>query len=458
MVKKDSKSIAELKHRTRRLSIKEGIFRTFRQAFGDHYISPFAIAIGTSSPIVALINTLWTLSSATQIFGIKIIKKFSRKRIITTTVAINSIGFLLLALIGLLYLKGTSVEVLSLLIFLDLFIFVATMGIDHPAWFSWMGDVVDPKYRGRWWAKRSTIITFTSVILTITASFILESFKRNEMEILGFIIFFMIAFFARAYCVRILFKHYEPPIKKYKEKKFKLKDFTKELTKTNFGKFVLFRGIFSISVMITSPLVAIYLLRTLGFSYPTYIIIALSGMIFSILTLNMWGILADKFGNYRIIALSTLLIPITPILWMLSTSKLYLFLVPGIIGGIGWHGFFLASKNFVYDNVSKDKRAKAIAYVNLSIGIGSLIGGLISAALIKYLSTSWIEPIALIFIIGAVARMIVVGFFIPKMKEIKHKQKFKGLKELKHLVIKELRPTLIEDLHEIESIKNYMRE
>ncbi len=458
MVKKNKLSVEELKHRTRRLSIKEGIFWTFRQAFGDHYIAPFAIAIGSSNPMVALISTMWNMSFLTQIFGIKILRRFSRKKIITTSVFINSIGFLLMALIGFLYLKNIWIEYLPLLILGDLFIVLSSMGIGHPAWFSWMGDVVDSKYRGRWWAKRSTILTFMSITLTIIASFILEYFKKVSLEMVGFIIFFSIAFLARLYCVSILKKHYEPKFKKTKEKKFKILKFAKEISKTNFGKFILFRGILAMSMMITSPLVAIYLLRYLGFNYPTYIIIALSGMIFSIFTLNIWGKLADKYGNYRIILLSTILIPMIPILWILSSSKIYLFLVPGIIGGIGWYGFLLASRNFVYDNNKKVNRAKAIAIMNFALGLGATMGGLLSAALIKYLHTTWIEPIILIFFIGAILRMIAVFFFVPRLREIKHKQKFKGFKELEHLVVKDLGPALIEEAHEIESIKNYIKE
>ena len=151
-------------------------------------------------------------------------------------------------------------------------------------------------------------------------------------------------------------------------------------------------------------------------------------------------------------------IPLTPLLWILSPSKLYLFLIPGIIGGISWYGFILASTNFVYDNNPKEKRAQAVAIMNLLIGVGAIIGGLISAGLLKFLNTSWIEPIILIFIIGSAARMIVVFFFVPKLKEIKHKQKFKGFKDLEHMVIKELKPTLMEDAHEIASIKNYIGE
>ena len=454
--KKEKINSEELKHKTRRLSIKEGVFWTFRQAFGDHYVAPFAIAIGSSNPMVALINSMWNVSSISQIFGIPLEKKIRRKRIVSTSVFINSIGFLLMALIGFFYIKNIIPEWLPVLVLVDLFIILSAIGIAHPAWFSWMGEVVDPKYLGRWWAKRTTILTFTSIILTIITSFLLETFKKHNLESIGFIIFFMIAFLARLYCVRILNKHYEPERKKQKQAKLNFS--LKELPKTNFGKFIIFRGLFALSIGITSPLIAIYLLRNLGLNYPAYILISLAGMIFSIFSLNLFGRLADKFGNYRIIAITTIFIPLTPLLWVLSSSKIYLFFVPGIIGGISWYGFLLASQNFVYDNNQKEKRAQAVAIMNLFIGTGAILGGLISAGLLKFLKTAWIEPIILIFLIGTVTSMIAVGFFIPKLREIKHKQKFKGFKEFEHIVIKELKPTLIEDAHEIQSIKNYIKE
>ena len=322
--KKLSKSeIKGLKHHSRRLSIKEGIFWSARVSFGDHFIAPFAIAINTSSPIVALINTLWNLSTATQIFGAKLSDNFSRKKIISNTTLINSLGFLLLAVIGFLYLKNIMVEYLPIFLFVDLFILLSAAGIGHPAWFSLIGEIVDPKYRGRWFAKRTTILTFTTIVLTIAAAFILEYFKKTQNEILGFVIFFLIAFIARFSCVKLLRNHYEAPRKKIKEKRTRLIELIKEFKGTNLGKFTLFRGLLAFAVGITSPLVAIYLLRNLELSYVTYIFISLSGMIFSVIFLNLWGKIADKYGNYLVMILTTGLIPLTPLLWILSKSKIW---------------------------------------------------------------------------------------------------------------------------------------
>lgn len=448
----------ELKHKSRRLSIKEGIVWSVKASAGDYYVAPFAIAMNVSSSLVAVFNSIWNLGSLSQLFGSKLVEKQKRKTTLTKTMLAESFGWIMMALIGFLYIKGIATDVLPFLILIDLAIILSAAGIGHPSWFSWMGDIIDSKFRGRWFSKRTTIIHFTSIILATAASFLLKKFKAMDQEIIGFIILFSIAFLARLSCIQIIRRQYEPELKIKKEKTYSLKKFLKELKTSNFGKFAIFRLMFAFSIGLTSPLVSIYLLRHLNLDYTAFILIMLSGTMFSILTLNLWGRIADKYGNYKVIALTTLLIPLTPIWWMLSSNPIYLFIVPAIIGGTSWTAFIMASGNFIYDNISKEKRAKAISYFNLLLGIGAFAGGLVSALLLKVIDISWTNPIYLIFFIGAVARMLVVGFWIPKLKEIKNKKKIKGFKEFEHLIAKEMRPTVIEDMHEIAAIPKYIKE
>jgi MFS family permease len=460
MIKKSLEK--EKAHHTRRLSIKEGIFWTIRQSFGGAYVIPFTIFTGASNFLVAITNSLWYLSSVSQVIGGKIANKFKRKKILTKTLFLESIGWMFLALIGLLYLKNIYIEFLPIAILISFSIIMFAGGLGHPAWFSWIGDLVDSKYLGRWFSKRNTIISFMTVTLTIGASLILEQFKSIGKQGLGFTLFFLIAFLARLYCIAIIRRHYEPKKKKEKHE-YSLKKFLKKIKSSNFGQFVLFRTLFAFSTALTAPLVAIYLLKNLQFDYFSYILITLSGTIFSVLTLNLWGKIADKFGNYRVIAITTLLIPLTPIWWTLSTSKIFLFLIPGFIGGTTWTAFIIASGNFIYDNVPKEKRPKAISYFNLFIGVGALLGGLVGAGLLAIINpltifNLTIPSLFIIFWIGAIARMVVVGAWIPKLKEIKHKEKIGNIKSFEHLVLKEAKHTLVEDIQEISSIPGYIKE
>ncbi len=448
----------EIKHHTRRLSIKEGIFASAKSSLGDNFIAPFTIAIGTASPLVAIINSLWNINPASQLFGSKLVEKFKRKAILTKTMSIEVIGWFLMALIAFLYFQGIAVNILPYLIAVTLFVILFASGIGHPSWFSLIGDVVDGKFRGKWFSKRNTIMLVAVISLTLLAALFLNYLTELGKGKIGFIVLFTLAFLARAVCISLIKRHYEPVLKIKKSRKSSLIEFWKDEKNSNFRKFAIFRGLFAASMGLTVPLVSIYLLRNLGFDYFSYVLILVSGSIFSVFSLNLWGKLSDKYGNYRVIAMTTLFLPLVPILWMLSTSKIYLFLVPAIIGGTSWSAFIMASSNFIYDNVKREKRATAISYFNLFAGGGALIGGLIGALLIGIIETTWIEPIFLIFIIGAIARMLVVWFWIPRLRETKKKKSIGGFRGFGRTILKEAKPVLVEDLHEIIEIKDYLQE
>ena len=174
--------------------------------------------------------------------------------------------------------------------------------------------------------------------------------------------------------------------------------------------------------------------------------------------LKIWGKFADKYGNYNVFLLTTILIPVIPILWILNSNPLYLMFVPSMIGGLCWSGFNLSAGNFIYDNVQPHKRGFAISYYNLLIGIGVFLGAGFGALLIKFIKTSAIEPLIVVFIIGAILRMISVFIFFPSVKEIRKIKKFSFSKIVHHLKFREVGNSLSEGIHDMVSIKDYFFE
>jgi MFS family permease len=133
-----------------------------------------------------------------------------------------------------------------------------------------------------------------------------------------------------------------------------------------------------------------------------------------------------------------------------------LLLIPSVISGAAWAGIHLATGNFVYDNTSHEKRSHIVSYYNMMWGIGVALGAGLGALLIKFLNTSFIEPIIAIFIISAITRTLVAIWWLPKIKEVRKTRKFKTQKVLKHIIFKEAAPTIAEEIHEIASIKKYL--
>ncbi|MBT4376650.1 MFS transporter [archaeon] len=450
-------SLKELKHHARRLSIKEGIFARIKTSLGYHYIAPFAIAIGTSSPMVALLSSLHgLLGPLSQTWGSKLVEKNTRKKVMWKSILFETLTWLPMIAIAILYYFNIIASFLPFFLLLVFAFYTIAGGVSYPAWFSWTGDLVDKEYRGRWFSKRTTILSFTGVVFGIGSSFALEYFKKSSNEIFGFIILFALAFLARAATLKTIKKQYEPKIKITKNDEFTFWEFLKRAPKTNFGKMALFRATLAITTTITSSLFAIYILRELKFDYVTYMLITFIPVVFSLFTIDLWGRIGDKYGNYKVLLITSILIPLIPILFILSTSKLYLILVPSIVVALSWAGFDLSANNFKYDNVSKEKRATATSYYNLIVGIGVFIGAGIGALGIKYLTISFMNPILFIFLIGGILRMIAVLFWIPKIKEVEKKRKMKI--PLKEYILKEAKPTLLEEAHEIISIPKYIEE
>ena len=448
----------KLKHKARRQSIKEGIFASAKMSFGDRFVHPFAIAINTSNPLVALLTSITgLLGPLSQLISAQKFRKYSRKKVVLTTVFIESLMWLPFIAIAILFSKGIIVDLLPVLLLLSFSIYIIMSNAGHSYWFSWVGDIVDKKYRGRWFSKRTLLMGVVSVILAILASFFLDYFKKIDLAMVGFMILFSLALISRFLSWLTFKKQYEPKLKFKKENYFSFWQFLRKAPKNNFGKFTIFRALFAFAGAISGAIWSIYLLRYLGFSYSIYMIILVSEIMFSLLFVELWGKLADKYGNYKVLVITTMFLPITPILWVLHPSPIYLIFVPALIGGIAWGGFALAIGNFIYDNVGKQKRSLAISYYTMLWGIGVAAGAGVAALLIKYLTIELFEPIILIFFIGSIARMIVVGWWIPKLKEVRKTEKATS-KKLKKTIIKEIKPTLIEEAHAISSIGHYLRE
>ena len=328
---------------------------------------------------------------------------------------------------------------LPILVLISFALYTTLTGLGHPAWFSWMGDIVNPQHRGRFFSRRNFLMGFTSVVLAM----------------FGFIILFSLALLSRLISWKILHKQYEPPIKLKKGYYFSFWDFLANAHKNNFGKLSLFRFFFTFTTAISSPLLVVYLLRHLNFSYTQYMIIIFSGTIFSLILLGLWGKFADGYGNYKALCIATSLTPLIPILWILNSNLFYLIFIPSALSGISWAGIHLTEKNFIYDNISDQKRGLAVSYYNMFWGIGVFLGASLGALLIKILDTNFIEPIILIFIIGAVARGFSVMWWLPKIKEIKKTKKFTTSKAFKEIILKEAAPTINEEVNEIIHIKKY---
>lgn len=434
------KDIKKLKKESLDYSINEGFFATIKDSVVNNYISPFAIAINSSNSLIAMLSSIpGLLGPISQWQSSRLIEKYSRKKIVLISVFFEILVWIPLIMLSLLYYQGIITNFLPMFLLIFFSIYVITANAGAPAWFSWMGDLVEEEKRGRWFAKRNFVFSIVTLVSAIVGAIFLDFLKRNNLSIIGFAILFLIAMISRIISRNYLKKQYEPKLKIEEGYYFSFPKFIRKAPFNNFGRFSIFRALLNCMVMIASPFFAVYMLKDLNFNYLIFMTVVMSQTFFMFVTIKFWGNFSDKYGNYETLRITSLFLGFIPILWIFSKNPVYLVLIPQLISGIAWGGFNLASSNYVFDCVTPQKRSLVFSYYELLNGIGIFIGAGIGAVLIENLTINFMNKILFIFIISGILRIFVALIMLPKIKEVKNKKEFDSQKTIKHLFSRILR-------------------
>jgi len=264
----------------------------------------------------------------------------------------------------------------------------------------------------------------------LIAGFLLDLFKKVNPYV-GFVVVFIIAMLARFTSAYLLKLQHEPPFKSHKSYYFTLWEFIKLMPHSNFGRFTAFVNLFMFSVAIAGPFFAVYMLKHLGLSYSKFTLVSLASSITSLLSMPYWGKLGDKYGNLKVLKITGFMIPLIPLIWAStslmskSTAFYFLFFIEAFSGTL-WAGFNIASSNFIYDAVTRQKIAICVTYYNilnsLSVFAGATIGGyLASYNLLKDIPAG---NIIQVFLLSGILRSLFALIILPSIKEVKKVERF----------------------------------
>ena len=436
-------------------SIKDGAASSIASGFGFSYIAPFAIAMNATASQIGLLNGLINiLPTIARLKVSSMLEKFSAKKIVLTGVAIQIFIWVLFSLtIFGFYFNLPSMIWVVILLASFLYMFGA---FAYPAWFLWMGALVPEDIRGRYFSKRNIVTGSCGLISMMAAALFLDKMKFFGMiagqtifyTFLGFGTLFFLTIIFRVISFSYLKKIYEPTVKIRKRDYFSFWQFLKRARATSFGRFALFKGFFSITIGVSSPFFELYLLRSLGLSYTWTIAIIVSGTFFQLVFLPLLGKFSDRFGNAKLTKICAALVFVVPLLWVSSLLikdsfllKIYLLFVPAIVNGFAFAGYNLATSNYIYDAVRKEKRGFCSSYIDIISGVSLFIGSMIGA-IIAWRGISFMSPILFIFLISGVSGFFVFVFGAKYIKEVRPVKKFSS-----RFLIREFKP-----LHVIKDI------
>ncbi len=396
-----------------KFSTVEGMAYGSFLGFGDHYIIAFAIALGTNSFEIGILSAVpGFLASLAQLLDAQLVRRLkSRKAVILTFALIQGLIFLPILTLAFLNLNRPGWWLVLLTS-----VYSICGAMISPAWGSLMADIVPDRLRGRYFSARGRLSTLALVVTFLLAGIFLNYMVNRALW--GFAVLFGIAVVTRLISWVLLTKLYDKPGQVGDQKSSKRADNSREVSRSNLGRYMLFLFAMAFAVNIASPYFTVYELRELKFSYTTFATLETVFSLAMFFTITHWGRAADRAGNLKLLIISSALIPFVPLIWMVSSNVLYLSLVQ-VITGIAWAGFNLCSVNYLYDATTTDNRTRYLAYFNAGAGTATGLGALIGGYIMPSIPAIRGSHILTLFSISGILRGLVCLVFLLGLKEVR---------------------------------------
>ena len=402
-------------------SIKDGASYFVMVGLGETYVGACAVFLGAPDWFVALIGTIpLFLGSCAQLATPRLVDRSRLRRRWYMLGAYAQVLTWIPMIAAIFAPKGPAFWLLMG----GFILYFAAVQFTVPAWLSMMGDLVPPSTRGRYFGRRTALGISLQFVSGTAAGLGLWLFKQEGHEALGYVIIFSAAFLARWSSIYFLSRMVEPPYTPREDEAFTLWQFLRRLPQSNFAKFAVFVACLTASAQFVGCLFNIYWLRIL--KYPVwwqYTACVNVVLLIQIPALLFWGRVADRFGNKKVLIVTSVGVAILPGLWLLSTHiALAIFLQ--LWSGFFWSGFNQSVQNFLLDAVTPPKRPRCSAYLNLIQNFGLLAGGVAGAIAVNYVPST-IGPLVLpyafstMLLLSFVFRTATVLFFLPRFREVR---------------------------------------
>ena len=368
-----------------RHSVRDGMAFSVAAGGGETYFSAFALLLRATAPQVALLVTLPPLiGSLAQLLSAWAGRYAGRRRLVLAGAGLQALTWL--PLIVLPYVLAEHAVAVLLVLFV---LYHAGGNFAAPQWTSIMRDLVSDRRRGRYFGYRTRRTTIASFAALLVCGLVLHIFDAYGATYAGYVVIFSIAFLARSVSVYHIARMHEPAAPPSTTLDVHISHWWQTVKDSGAAGFTAYFVLMNFAVGIASPFFAVYMLRDLELSYLEFTALTGASVFLQFLTLSGWGRISDVYGNRAILVVTSMALPIVPLLWLVSANFFYLLLVQ-CISGLTWAGFTLSSGNLLYDLVPRSRRAAYVAFHNVGNAGFVFIGAMLGAALAPTLPR--IEP------------------------------------------------------------------
>jgi MFS family permease len=381
----------------------------------EGYFQAFALFLKATVFQVGLVSTLpLSIASVLQLFSRPVLLlSGSRRRFNVGAGALRTLLFLPLALAP--FMGQARVWILLVLVC----VYYSLNYLPNPAWTSWMRDLVDDSQRGRFFGRRNAVGNIAGLVASVLAGLALQAYSGSPLY--GFLLVFGVALLGSVGSTVSLSRQYDPEGGSSAQRSQDIRVFVRELSRTNYGRFVICNFLVYFGAYIASPFVVPFMLDGMGFSYLQFMIATSLVSLVKFPSLPLWGTLGDRYGSKKTLALSTFLICLTPFTWLMAHSFFWVCLIQ-VFGAFAWAGFEIAALAFAYDAMPAEKVTQQTSFLLFFRGLAIVGGGMAGGALLPHVQLRGSSYLAL-FVISGIFRLVCVLPLLFMIREERAVQK-----------------------------------
>lgn len=347
------------------------------------FLIAFALELGASNIVIGLLAAIPPLTELIQIPAVGLIERVRNRRLITVIASFLSRGlWLVVALIPFLFSKQAGIYCLIFLLIL----YSCISSVKHCGWKSWMRDLIPDEILGMFFSRRMALSFALATVLSLGASYFLDIWQSNSLRepSHGYSLIFLGGSLIGLAGTYFLIRTPEPQMI-VKNSVPLTSRFSVWFADTNFRNLIIFLSLWSFAVNLAAPFVTVYLLKRLSLDITVVILLAIISQVCSIVSLPLWGSIADRFSNKSVLHVAG---PLFLLCFLALTFTnlpdphaftMPLLVIVHIIMGVSMAGVTLAAGNIGLKLAPNGSATSYLAGISiftaLTAGIAPVIGG-----------------------------------------------------------------------------------
>lgn len=381
-----------------RLILGEGAAHSVMVGMGESYLPAFVLAMGMGQVAAGLIATIPLLAGAVlQLISPVAVRALgSHRRWVVICASVQAASFLPLAVgavVG-------SLAVVPAFAFAAVY-WAAGLGTS-TAWSTWVATLVPARMRARYFSRRTRLNQIATLAGFVVAGFSLQWGASAGRVLVVFAMLFVLACVCRAVSTTLLASQSEPQPLPNGHRAIPPAEFVRRFRASGDGRLLVYLLSVQAAAQIAGPYFTPYMLRSLEFSYVSYVALISVSYVGKAVALPALGRVAVRWGTRKLLWLGGVgIVPISA-LWLISNSFAFLVFVQ-LAAGVAWAAYELAMFLLLIESIPAQERTGMLTNFNFANALATVGGSLVGGALLFGLGKQP-ETYLLIFAISSVAR------------------------------------------------------